>query len=263
MSDTTYGRGRLIGHAGGSLNGHKYTNSKEALETNRDHACLLEFDVCRASDGLIIAHDGLEKKYGFSNYFENYSISDFQESLYMKKYTPMTVRDLLLFLQDTSVSVILDIKSNDHAEYEKTIDEISCFCDEFAVHDQVIVQVYNSGDFGILCRSKLDNYILALWKNFHNVRSEKCTRCLDFCFPEGYQGFQAISLRHIHVWDELNPIGDDLSEFLFSKTPMVFIHGQEEAVERATLERGFGLFTHQPEALKDHAARACSGAGKS
>ena len=88
MSDEVYSRGRLIAHAGGNLSGRKYTNSKEALELNLNSASLLEFDVCRASDGLIVAHDGLEKRYGLEGSFTDYTMAEFRSASYHKKYTP-------------------------------------------------------------------------------------------------------------------------------------------------------------------------------
>ena len=56
-----YVKGRLIAHAGGAMGPARYTNSWEAFENSCRHVSLVEFDICRAANGLIVAHDGLRK----------------------------------------------------------------------------------------------------------------------------------------------------------------------------------------------------------
>ena len=249
MNDHDYSKGRLIAHAGGALGQARYTNSREALENSRSHVSLIEFDVCRVADGLIVAHDGLEANYGLNGSFANHSIETFEKTLYKKKFHPMTMRDLISRLPESAANVILDIKSDSAEDYATILEEISTYCDAFDVRDKVIIQVYSSPDFACARRLGMNNFILALWKNFHDVRSEKCRRCVDFCFSQDPIGFRAISIRAIHFWKDDTEIGHDLMGYFFERSPMMFIHGQATEVEKACLDRGFGLFTHNPQAL--------------
>lgn len=84
----------LIAHAGGSINGHKYTNSYEAIINSIKTGFLaFELDFALSSDSILVAlHDWKSFK-GYTNHsFENdrLSFAQFSKLKLHDKYTPMS-----------------------------------------------------------------------------------------------------------------------------------------------------------------------------
>jgi glycerophosphoryl diester phosphodiesterase len=246
---TVYSHGKLIAHAGGLIKGKRYTNSVEALERAHNLFDLIELDVCRAADGLIVAHDGLEWKYGLTASFAETTVADFTATSFDGTLRPMSVRDLISKMPQINASVILDIKARDQADYDSAIAEIARYCDEFGMRDKVIVQVYSPQDFASTEVNGMTNIILALWKNYHSIRSDKCRHCVEQCFNGEVRGFRAMSIRAAHFWRDGEEVRHDIIDYYSELSPMIFLHGQDAEIEENLLNRGFGLFTHTPEKL--------------
>ena len=245
-------RGRLIAHAGGAVNGKKYTNSVEAFERSAQIVSLIEHDICDASDGLIVAHDGMEHAYGIKGSFSDCTTENFSHRKFTGTLCPMTVRDLMSKLQNVPVSVVLDIKTAQEKDYPAALSEIMHYCSKYGVLDQTIVQIYSIDDFNTALELGFPNVILALWKNFSNVWTQECRNCVDYCFDFDHTGFRALSIAARHFWRNGSYIGEKLEEYAFNKTGSIFLHGQPAEAEAVLLERGFGLFTHHPEALANY-----------
>lgn len=246
---SAFPRGRLIAHAGGALEGRKYTNSAEAFDNAARLVSLIEQDVCDAVDGLIVAHDGLEHAYGIKRPFSEITTANFATRKYAGAFQAMTLADLLTRLKDTDASVVLDIKTSAPEGYARALSEIMAHCTRLGVTDRTIVQIYSEHDFDCARKLGLEHVILALWKNFGNVWSPECRACIDYCFSPDHAGFRALSMAARHFWKDNRFAADKLARYAFGKTDMVFLHGQPETAERELLARGFGLFTHNPETL--------------
>jgi len=242
-----YIHGRLIANAGGIFNDIKYTNSLEAFDRMRGKVDLIELDICNASDGLIIAHDGLEKRYGFEGKFFEYTTETFAASKFDNKLTPMTVYDMISRLVGSQTRVICDIKTSDLEDYGKTLDEIKRYGTEFGVMDNLIIQIYNPQDYDALRERGFAHYILALWKCYGNVTSDKAKACIDYCFSSEHKGFRALSIDKVHFLEGNDWKGDDVARYMFGKSDMVFVHGQLAQHEEMLMRKGFGLFSHDPE----------------
>ena len=171
-------KGRFIAHAGGSIEEMKYTNSREAFLNSARSVQLIELDVCNAADGLIIAHDGLEKSYGLSKPFIEGSLSDFRLRRYSGRFGAMTLSDLCEAMQGVHSSVILDIKSSSIDVFSRNIDELYRTADSYGVLGRMIPQVYSIDDFNVVAGFGIKNFILALWKNFPNVRTQHCANTM-------------------------------------------------------------------------------------
>ena len=242
-------KGRLIAHAGGAVDGRKYSNSVEALEKSSKVVSLIEFDICQAADALIVAHDGLEKHYGFDEPFSQITADRFVQSRYEGALQPMSVRDLMQNLTRSGANAILDIKAAEIDEYRRALDEICHHAAEFGVLDRLIPQIYNPEDFRAVAEAGLDNFILALWKKYYDVRSAACRDCIELCFDGTRDGFRALSMASWYFWKDGEWVGEDLVEYSFGQSPQLFLHGQVEWAERPLLDRGFGLFTHNVDKL--------------
>lgn len=244
-----YVHGRLIAHAGGMYDGRKYTNSLEAFERSRQKVNLIELDICDVSDGLIVAHDGLEKRYGISGSFIESTLTEFTSSRFDGILTPMSVRQMIPLLKEGETRVVCDIKTAEASGYQSALDEIRHYALEHGVMDKVIIQIYNPDDYDAAIKRGFDHYILALWKFYGNIQSDKAKACIDHCFSGDHKGFRALSVDKIHFLKDGKWAGDEVARYLFSKTPMVFVHGQLEQHEEMLMRKGFGLFSHNPEKL--------------
>ena len=249
MNTDKYVKGRLIAHAGGNIATRKYTNCCEALEASRKHVDLLEFDVCRASNGLIVAHDGLENRYGVNGKFADLTVEEFSSLRYLSIFHTMSLRDLISRLSESQASIVLDIKSESAAEYAYALKKIVEYCEEYYVCEKVIVQVYSPDDISCAQSLGVENIILALWKNYYDVRTKKCRDCIELCFKSEVRGFRALSMRSIYFWEAGVSAGEDIIDYLFEQSPMIFLHGQSIDIEEKLLRSGFGLYTHDPQKL--------------
>ncbi|GAA0604890.1 hypothetical protein GCM10009001_22670 [Virgibacillus siamensis] len=105
---------QLIAHAGGGINNHKYTNSKEAfLNSYKNGFRLFEFDLSLTSDNKLVARHGWDKSYGqeLGILSEASTYNEFMNSTYYNKYTPMSFNMVLELLKEyPDIYVILDGK---------------------------------------------------------------------------------------------------------------------------------------------------------
>lgn len=249
MNTNPFVKGRLIAHAGGVIENRKYTNCVEALEHSRKYVDLIEFDVCKALDGFIVAHDGLESRYEFDGKFADITLEEFVKLKYLKIFHPMSVSDLISRLPESSANIILDIKSENSTDYRSALNIISILCDEHDVSNKVIIQVYNLDDISSAKEFGFKNTILALWKNYYDIRSKKCRDCVELYLSGVNQGFRALSLRYIYLQEDGVESCPDIVNYYFDQCPMIFIHGQGSEAEENLLQRGFGLYSHDPEKL--------------
>lgn len=240
-----YPFGKFIAHAGGSIEGAKYTNSLNAFERSAQSVGLIELDLCRAADGLIIAHDGLEKAYGLTQPFSDVAVSDFTARRYSGRFTPMSLVDLCDQMKRFDVRVILDLKADNAAQFEADLSEIHRAASSAAVLDRIIPQVYSIENYNSLRMMGFKSFILALWKNFPNVHAAACLDCIDHCFEDQDAAFQALSLAVQHVWKEGHLLEQSFTSRCLNKTSMIFIHGQPAEAETDLVENGFGLFSHE------------------
>lgn len=241
----TYPKGQFIAHAGGSIGGNRYTNSVEAFENSARKVPLIELDLCRAADGLIVAHDGLEKSYGFSKPFREVSVSDFQASRYIGRYGVMSFPDLCQRLTGGTSCAILDLKTDSDDGFAADVAEIYAIASAAGVLDRIIPQVYSIANYDAVRRQGFENFILALWKFFPNVNSQACTQCVEHCFRPEEPGFHALSLAFQHVWKEGRMIEQQFTTRFRDRAPMMFIHGQPPEAEVSILASGYGIFSHE------------------
>lgn len=249
VDQNAFVKGRLIAHAGGAVDGRKYSNSVEALEGSRELVSLIEFDICDSADGLIVAHDGLEKHYGLDRPFNAVTTEEFRRTRYEETLSPMSLRDLVSRLTEADASAILDIKAAEIDDYRRALEQICALADEYGVRDKLVPQIYSPEDFAAVREFGLDSFILALWKKYYDVRSAPCRDCIERCFDGPADGFRALSMASWYFWKDGEWVGEDLVEYSFARSPMLFLHGQVEWAEKPLLERGFGLFTHYPAKL--------------
>ncbi|MBE8232158.1 MAG: hypothetical protein HAW67_00370 [Endozoicomonadaceae bacterium] len=140
----------LIAHAGGGIDGHKYTNSLQAVENAIDNGHrIIELDLIKTSDGNIVAvHD-----WDMFNSFTNRNsvipnLHDFKKSKVYGKYDTLTISDIArIFLNNQKLILVTD-----------KIRDIITLSQEVTFKDRTIVEVFS-----------VNGYNSAINNGFHNV----------------------------------------------------------------------------------------------
>jgi len=114
----------FIAHAGGTIDGIKYTNSLEALDLSYSKGCkLFELDLVLTTDGKIIAqHDppGITEE-------------EFMAQPIAGKYTPMNMDSINCWFQNHPDAILVTDKINDPQK----------IYDEFLFRDRVIMELFS------------------------------------------------------------------------------------------------------------------------
>jgi len=143
-----------IAHALGGIDGHAYTNSREALEEAYKNGYRnIETDFEYSSDGELVLIHNFKKKtlkdlFGMETE-ESEKILSSEEFLSMKiygEYTPMTMKDLLLFMADHGdMYLILDGKYDTEEEVKKEYSYIKELSEEADpdILNRMVPQIYN------------------------------------------------------------------------------------------------------------------------
>ena len=138
--DAWYQTTDLVHHAGTGMDGLRYSNSKEAMETAVQKGNVIEVDLIYTEDGaLVCGHD-------WKTITDTEDVPVLSEFLDMKifgKYTPMTAEDLIGFMSEhEEVYVVVDTKQT---EEEQVIQDLINLAKEPAIIDRFIIQLYAEG----------------------------------------------------------------------------------------------------------------------
>lgn len=129
------GEHHLIAHGGGSIDGHVYTNSKEAVESAINSGMkFIEIDLIKTSDGIYIAgHDWeLVNNITGHNGDAPLSLKEFKESKIHGKYTPLDESDIAELMKKYPDWTMVIDKARDITHLAKV----------FPFPDRIILQVY-------------------------------------------------------------------------------------------------------------------------
>ena len=131
----------LIYHAGGGIDGIKYTNSKEAMEWAVQQGNVLEIDFRYTEDGtLICAHEWTD----ITESEESLTRSEFEALKICGAYTPMTAEDLISFMSlHEDVRVVVDTKETDAVSVVRELIRLAGNRED--IIDRFIVQLYDKG----------------------------------------------------------------------------------------------------------------------
>ena len=130
----------LIYHAGGDIQGYRYTNSLEAIEqTLAKEQYFLEIDLQYTSDGhLVCAHT-------WSDVFpEEYqpTLEEFLQAKVQGKFTPITAEDLLrIMAKNPQMFLVVDVKEPGTITRVIT-DLVTLANQDSAILDRFIIQLY-------------------------------------------------------------------------------------------------------------------------
>ncbi|MEZ9739578.1 glycerophosphodiester phosphodiesterase family protein [Vibrio splendidus] len=103
--------GGLIAHAGGGINGLKYTNSLEAMEQSIEHGFkMVELDLLISSDGRIVAVHDWKTFHEMTNSNNTGSISskEFESKIIYDKYKTLNISTAIDILDKNDVVLVTD-----------------------------------------------------------------------------------------------------------------------------------------------------------
>lgn len=103
--------GGLIAHAGGGINGLKYTNSLEAMEQSIEHGFkMVELDLLISSDGRIVAVHDWKTFHEMTNSNNTGSISskEFESKIICDKYKTLNISTAIDILDKNDVVLVTD-----------------------------------------------------------------------------------------------------------------------------------------------------------
>ncbi|MDH5952499.1 hypothetical protein L8R83_21850 [Vibrio crassostreae] len=111
ISEIIVNSGGLIAHAGGGINGLKYTNSLEAMEQSIEHGFkMIELDLLISSDGRIVAvHDWKSfHEMTSSNNTGSISYKEFESKIIYDKYKTLNISTAIDILGENDVVLVTD-----------------------------------------------------------------------------------------------------------------------------------------------------------
>ena len=130
---------RFIAHAGGQIDGRRYTNSREALDLAYENGFrLFEFDLIKTSDGhLVAAHDWDTWRNATGSEIPIPSHQQFKEILLFEKYHTLDLSDLdRWFAQRTDTYLVTD-----------KVSDFESLVGGFSHNDRLIVEVFSVDDY--------------------------------------------------------------------------------------------------------------------
>lgn len=162
---------RFIAHAGGQIDGRRYTNSREALDLAYQNGFrLFEFDLIKTSDGrLVAAHDWESWRNAAGSTASEPTHREFREHLLFEAYRTLDLPDL-------------DRWFAEHADAYLVTDKVSDFREliaGFAHHDRLIVEVFSVDDFRRAREEGIRHPMLSLGVALRNDGEDQVTALLQ------------------------------------------------------------------------------------
>ena len=142
--------GGLIAHAGGGINGLKYTNSLEAMEQSIEHGFkMIELDLLISSDGRIVAVHDWKSFHVMTDSKAKSSITynEFAIKKIYGEYTTLSIEQINEIINESNVFLVTD-----------KIQDLDLLSQHIMDKDRTIVEVFN-----------IDKYNEAIKLGFNNV----------------------------------------------------------------------------------------------
>jgi glycerophosphoryl diester phosphodiesterase len=223
----------LIAHAGGALQKNTYTNSLEALESNKPYFDLFEMDLIFTSDNeLVCLHDW---DVNFERLFNRkvtspLTLDEFRLLVADLQITPCDLSSLMDWLSENpSKYVVTDIKERNL----KALEQITNRYPEL-MH-QIIPQVYQWGEYSQVTELGYDKIIFTLYA----LRNLSIPRLL-----------QDISENEYFAVTFPRSMADDLGELLASRGVRTYVHTVNKMQEANALKE-IGVWGVYTDFLRD------------
>ncbi|HVI57337.1 MAG TPA: adenylyltransferase/cytidyltransferase family protein [Luteimonas sp.] len=237
-----FARNRLIAHAAGNIGTHHASNSEDAIAAALGAVDVVELDIVRAKDGLIVAHDGYESKYGLSKPFAETTVGEFLDARFGGELKPISLERAVDACTKKGKALVCDIKATGE-EYRRVADELFELATGKGVLDRIVLQCYSNADFDYAARKGFRRTLLAVWKYFYkNPVGEGARDFIRHCLAVNEHIVIGISIPYIN--HHLDRPSYEYPEFLefFSFWKRLYIHGAPLAKYPEIMRRNLGLF---------------------
>ena len=231
--DIRSARTSFIAHAGGALQKNTYTNSLEALESNKAYFDLFEMDLIFTSDNeLVCLHDW---NVNFERLFSRevtspLNLEEFRALVAGLEITPCDLSSLMdWLLKNPSKYIVTDIK-------ERNLEALEQIAKKYPeLMDQIVPQVYQWGEYSQVAELGFEKIIFTLYalRNFSVLRLLQDVSENDYfavAFPRS--------------------MANHLGELLASRGVRTYVHTVNK-IEEATALKEIGVWGVYTDFLRD------------
>jgi|TARA_R110002049_G_scaffold309015_1_gene515829 glycerol-3-phosphate cytidylyltransferase len=237
-----FAQSRMIAHGGGNYDRHHASNSQVAMEAALNATNIVELDFCMGKDGIIVAHDGFEDRYGLNAPFTETDVATFAASKYEDALSPVPLNEAIQRCTRNGKALVCDIKPTGET-YKQMAQAIREAVAEHGQIERTVIQCYSVADFVEAMRLGYHRVILAVWKYFY--RDPLGADAFDFinrCVEINADAVWGISVpytnKHMSVPSADHPALPRMQAFW----KRVFIHGAPPEEYSRILKKNVGLF---------------------
>ena len=237
-----YARNRLIAHGAGNIGQHHASNSREAVVAALSAVDVVELDFVLAKDGVVVAHDGFESRYGLQQPFSETTCEDFLSSRFGGELTPLSFEDAIALCAIKGKALVCDIKASKHG-YRLVAEKIHQAAAKLDVLDRIVLQCYSLEDFQYANLLGFKRTLLAVWKYFYkNPVGPESRDFVRKCLEINEHLVIGISLPYINKhMDKPSYDYPEFAEFA-SFWKRLYIHGAPFPAYPEIMKRNLGLF---------------------
>lgn len=217
---------RFIAHAGGQIDGHRYTNSREALDLAYENGLrLFEIDLIQTSDGFFVgAHDWDTWREATASGTAPPTRRRFKETLLFERYHGLDLSDLDRWFDERTDAYLVTDKISDF----KTL------LDGFSHGSRLIVEVFSVRDYHRALAQGVQHPMLALIPALANDGKDKVIQLLET------RPVKFVSVPSKAIWRQ----GGLLATLRRNRTCVyAYTSSDPEFLERNFRRRIFGAYT--------------------
>lgn len=235
-------KNRIIAHGGGNFGPHHASNSREAVGAALASCNIVELDFVMASDGVIVAHNGFEPRYGIDKPFSEITCEEFLDHRYAGELSPLTIEDAIIACARAGKALVCDIKDTKDA-YRDVASRIHEVAKRHNVLDRVIVQCYSVEDFKTAIALGFEHMLLAVWKYFYkDPVGDDSFAFLQKCLVMSPDKVVAVSIPYINHHMKCPSYKDSRFMRFFALWRRLYIHGAPVPEYTAILQNNLGIF---------------------
>lgn len=146
---------RFIAHAGGEIDGRRYTNSREAIERAYENGLrLFELDLIETRDGrLVAAHDWKSWTEATGSVSVPPSLNEFKQSVLWDKYHPIDLEELAEWFARRPDAYLVTDKVTDFSKLVAGFPDV----------DRMLVEVFSVDDYSRAIKEGVRHPVLSLY----------------------------------------------------------------------------------------------------
>jgi len=237
-----FARNQLVAHGAGNFKGSHASSSAEALQAAVAAVDFVELDFVRGSDGVILAHDGYESKYGLDKPFSDTSCQEFLSRKFEGELAPLSIEAALALIAAPGKVLVCDIKSNGK-DYEYVAESIFSEARARGLTSRLVIQAYDVADFNAALRIGFTKVFLAVWKKFYrDPLGEAALAFIDACMDIEASAVVGITIPYINKHMDRPAIDDPRMLQFQASWRRIYIHGAPISEYGRVLNGNFGLF---------------------